>query len=118
MGLDQQRFELRAPPGIAADGQRAQRVAVIALAPRDHMPALGLASLDEILARHLERRLDRLRTAAHEIDMAQSGRGVLDQAVGQALGGFGGEKARMRIGDHLELFAHRGEHVGMAVAEA
>ena len=80
--------------------------------------ALRLADLDEILARHLERRLDRLRTAAHEIDVAQAGRGVLDQAVGEALGGFGGEKRRMRVGELIELRAHGGEHVRMAVAEA
>ena len=33
--LDQQRLELRPPPFVAADRQRAQRVAVIALPPRD-----------------------------------------------------------------------------------
>ena len=79
---------------------------------------LGLADLDEILARHLERRLDRLRTAADQVDWLKPGRGVLDQAVGQTLGGFGGEKGRVRIGQRLELAPHRGQHVRMPVAEA
>ena len=82
------------------------------------MAALRLADLDEILPRHLERRLDRLRTAADEIDMAHPGRRVLDQPVGQALGDFGREKARVRIGEGVELPPHRGEHVRMPVAEA
>ena len=118
MGLDQEGLELRAPPGVAADRERAERIAVIALPPGDDMAALRLADLDEILARHLERRLDRLRTAADEIDMAQPGRRVLDQAVGEALGGFGGEESGVRIGEGVELFAHGGEHVRVPVAKA
>ncbi len=118
MGLDQQGLELGSPPGVAADRERAKRVAVIALAPRNDMGPLRLADLDEILARHLERRLDRLRAAADQIDMAKPGRGVLDQPIGEALGGFGGEKGRVGVGQRIELPAHGGEHVGMPVAEA
>ena len=47
MGLDEQRLELGSPPGVAADRQRAERVAVVALPPRDDMAPLGLADLDE-----------------------------------------------------------------------
>ena len=54
----------------------AERIAVIALAPGDDMAALRLADLDKILARHLERRLDRLRTAAHQIDAARDPAGA------------------------------------------
>ncbi len=118
MGLDQQGLELGAPPGVAADRERAERVAVIALAPRDDMGALGLTDLDKILARHLERRLDRLRAAADQIDVAQPGRGVLDQPVGETLGDFGREKGRVRVGDRVELPPHGGEHVRMPMAEA
>ena len=118
MGLDEQGLELGAPPGVAADGERTQRVAVIALAARNDMAALRLADLDKILARHLERRLDRLRTAADQIDVAQPGRRVLDQPVGQTLGDFGREKGRVRVGQRLELASHRGQHVRMPVAEA
>jgi hypothetical protein len=61
--VDQERLELAAPRGVAADGQRAERVAVIALPPGDEAPPLRLADLDEVLARYLERRLDRLGAA-------------------------------------------------------
>ena len=118
MGLDQQGLELGPPPGVAADRKRPQRVAVIALAARDDMGPLGLTDLDKILARHLERRLDRFRAAADQVDMAEAGRSVLDQAVGQALGDLGGEKGRVRIGQRVELLAHRGHDVRMPVAEA
>ena len=54
-GRQQRRIGL-APPRIAAGGQRAERVAVIALAARDEARALRLAALDEILPRQLDRR--------------------------------------------------------------
>jgi hypothetical protein len=118
MGLDQQRLELGAPPGVAADGKRAEGIPVIALAARNDMAALGLTDLDKILARHLERPLDRLRTAADQIDVAKPGRGVLDQAVGETLGDFGREKRRVRVSQRLELASHRGQHIRVPVAEA
>ena len=111
-------LELRAPPGVAAGSERAERVAVIALPPRDDVTALRLADLDEKLPRHLERGLDRLRAAADEIDVAQARRSVLDQPIREPFGGLGGEKSRVGIGERVELFVHRGEHVGMAVAKA
>ena len=118
MRLDQERLELRAPPRISAGGEGAKRVAVVALATRDDMAALRLADLDKILARHLERRLDRLRAAAHQIDAIEAGGSVLDQTVGQTFGGLGSEKGGMRIGELIELFVHGREHVRMSVAEA
>ena len=118
MGLDQQRRERRAPPGIAAGGERAQRIAVIALAAGDDVAPPGLAALGEVLPRHLERRLDRLRAAADEIDVAQPRRSILDQPVGQLLGHLGGEEAGVRIGELVELLVQGGRHRGMAVAEA
>src|ERR1700678_3007194 len=99
MGLDQKRLELRPAPVVAADGQGSERIAMIALPPGDDMTALRLADLDKILARHLERRLDRLRAAADEIDTAQARRSILDQPVGEAFGDFGGEESGVRIGE-------------------
>src|SRR5882724_2554964 len=49
VGLDQQRRELRPAPGIAAGGERTQRIAVIALAAGDDVAPLGLAALGEVL---------------------------------------------------------------------
>ncbi len=116
--LDQQRRELLAPPFVAADGERAQRIAVIALLAADEVAPLGLADLDEVLPRHLERCLDRLRAAADEIDVADAGRRVGDEVAAQLLRDLGGEEARVRVGELVELGVHGGQHVGMAVAEA
>ena len=60
---------------------------MIALPARDEMRALRLADLDEVLARHLERRLDRFRAAADEIRVADAGRRRADQLVGERSAG-------------------------------
>jgi hypothetical protein len=104
--------------GVAAGRERAERIAVVALAPGDDVPAPRLAGLEKILPRHLERRLDRLRTAADEIGVGEARRRVLDEAVGEPFGDFGGEEAGMGVGERVELAAQRREHVGMAMAEA
>ena len=83
--LDQQRSELLALPFPAADRERAERDAVIALAARDDVSPLRLAALDEILPRELERGLDRLRAAADEEDVTDALRRVSDEIVGQFL---------------------------------
>ena len=90
---------------------------MVALAPGDEMGALRLADLDEVLARHLERRLDRFRAAADEVGVAHASGRAADQLVGQRLGDVGGEEAGVRVGDAVDLRVHRGAHVGMAVAE-
>ena len=84
---------------------------MVALAPGDDVAPLRLAALDEILARELERGLDRLRPAAHEKNVADAGRGMGDQIVGQFLCHLRGEKTRMRIGQRVELRAHRRQHL-------
>jgi hypothetical protein len=114
----QQRLELAAAPGIAAGGQRAQRVAVIALAARDEMAALRLADLDEVLPRHLHRGLDGLRAAGDEIDIIEPLRRQPDQPLSQFLGDIGGEEGGVGVGDAVDLRAHRGHDLGMAVTEA
>ena len=118
VGADQKGLELGAPPDVAADSERAERIAVIALPSRDDVSALRLADLDKKLPRHFERGFHRLRTAAHQIDVAQARRSVLDQPVGEAFGGLGGEESGMRIGEGVELFVHRGEHVRVPMAKA
>jgi hypothetical protein len=50
--------------------------------------------------------------------VAGADRRVAHQVVGQRLGHFGGEEARVRVGDAIDLRVHRGQHVGMAMAEA
>ena len=90
---------------------------MIALMPRDDVPALAFAFLDKILAGHLQRRLDRLRSAAHEIDMVEARGRILDQAIRQPLGDLGREEAGMGIGDGIELAVKRRENIRVAVTE-
>jgi len=59
LDVDQQRPELAAPPFVAADGECAERITVVALPAGDEQRALRLPDLDEVLPRHLERGLDR-----------------------------------------------------------
>ena len=91
---------------------------MVALPPRDDGAPLRLAGLDEILPRHLQRRLDRLRSAADQIDVIDPFGRVLDEPVGKALGGFAGEEGGVGVGEGVELPVQRRDHVGMAMAEA
>jgi hypothetical protein len=50
--------------------------------------------------------------------MAQARGRALDQVVGQRLGRLGGEEAGVGVAQPLDLGMHRGDHRGMAVAEA
>jgi hypothetical protein len=118
MRLDQERLELGAPLRVSACLQRSQGVPVVALASRDEHAALGFARLDKILARHFERRLDRLGPAADEHDVIDAGGRVLDQPVSETLGDIGSEERRMRIGEGVELLVQGGEHRRMAMPEA
>ena len=116
LDVDQKRRELSPPPRVAAHRERAERVAVIALAPRDENAALRFANLDEILPRHLEGGFDGFRTTAYEVDMACSGRRRADQPIGELLRRLGREKACVRVGELVDLRMHRRQHLGMAMA--
>ena len=118
MRFDQQRREGAALPFAAADRERAERDAVIALPPGDEILPLRLAALDEILPRELERRFDRLRSAADKENVADAFRRMRDEIVGEFFGGLRGEKAGMRIFELVELRPHGGENIGMRVAKA
>ncbi|SJM32678.1 hypothetical protein BQ8482_300049 [Mesorhizobium delmotii] len=91
---------------------------MIALAASNDVTALRLTLFDEILPRHLERRFDRFRATAHQIDMRQPRWRVLDEPIAEALGGLGGEETSMSVGDPVELAVQRGNYVGMSMAEA
>ena len=92
MAFKQQRCELLASPGVAADGQCTEGIAVVALPARDEVAPLRLAPLDEILTGHLQRRLDGLRAARDEIDMRDAGRSMLDDVIRQPFSRFGREE--------------------------
>ena len=115
-GRQQRRIGL-APPRVAARRQRAERIAVIALPPRDEAHALRLAGLDKILSSDLDRGLDRLRSTADEIDIGQSAGLVANERIGKRLRGFGSEEGGVGIGELRGLFGHRREHARMLMAE-
>src|SRR5262245_64803093 len=117
MRLDQKGSELLALPLAAPDRQRTERDAMIALPSRDEVLRLRLAAFDEILARELERALDSVRDAADEKGLAHALGRVRHGIVRQLLGNLGREKARMRVGEAVELLAHRRQDIGMRMAE-
>src|SRR5262249_13059883 len=118
MRLDQQRREWLALPFAAADGERAERYAVIALAPSDDVPALHLTALDEKLARQLQRRLDRLGTATDEHYVVDAVRSVRDEFVGEFFGHPRGKETGVRVFETVQLSADRLIHSRMRMAEA
>ena len=103
VALEQHRRELLPAPCIAAHRQRTERVAMIALPARDEPGPLGLATLDEILPRHLERCFDRLRATRHEVDLRNTGRRAIDEMIGQPLRRVRGEEGRVRVGQAVDL---------------
>ncbi len=88
MGLEQQGFELCPPPLIAAGGERAQRIAVIALTQRDDIPPVGFAFFDEILTREFQRCFGRFRSARDKIGPVEVPRRRRGEAVCESLGRF------------------------------
>ncbi len=118
MALDEDVFELLAPPHVAADRKRTQRIAVVALAPGDEILALILAGFLEILLGQLERGLDRLGAAGDVVDLADPLGRRIDQQRGQRLGRLVGEKGRVRIGQLIDLLLDRLDHLRMAVPKA
>src|SRR5690606_36756052 len=118
VGFGEQRTKLLAPPLVAAGGQRAQRIAMIALAAADDVAVLRLVNLDEILARHLQRRLDRLRPARNQIDMLESLRRTLYQPFAEPFGNLASEETGMSIGDLVQLLVQRLKHRRMSMPEA
>ena len=115
---NQQWRKLPAAPFIASHGECAQRVAVKALPARDEVLPLRLADLDEVLTPHLQRRLDRFGSARDEVRVAGPSRRAFDQQIRELLRNLGGEEARMHVGDAIDLRVHRGQHVGMRMAQA
>ena len=115
---DQQGLEGLAAREITAGRERADGIAVIALAPGDQVAALGLADLDKVLAGQLERRFHRLGAAGNEVGVSQiTGRRV-DQHIGQPFHRLVGEEGAVGEGDGVELVLDRLGDRGMAVPEA
>ena len=119
LDVDQQRRELSATPGVATDRKRAERVAVVAHAPRDEASLAaarpsrrnaGAQASARLRSPPIRRRRDR-RARCPRARRAIS-------VVGEFLGDRRREETRMRIRQRVNLRVHRGEHVGMPMAEA
>ena len=116
-GLDQDRLERLTPERIAADGQRPQGIAVVALATGDKAGARRLSDFQKILARHFQRRLDSLGTAGHEIDPIDPVRRLADEMVSQVLGRLRGEKPGVGEGQVFGLILNRPNNVGVGMPQ-
>src|SRR5690606_9724788 len=92
--------------------------AVIALPAGNEVASFGLAGLDEILARHLQRSCDSLRAARYEIDVTDALRRLCNQRVGERFGDLGGEEAGVRVRQAVDLPVHCGADVRMPMPEA
>ena len=116
-GHQQRRVE-RAPLQVAADRQRAQRVAVVAHPARDEVRARRLAALDDVLPRELQRDLHRLRSAADERDAAgaEARRRVPDEPFREGFRRRVREERRVRVLELRRLPRDRRDDAGMAVA--
>ena len=91
---------------------------MIAQPPRDDAAAALISALQMILPRELQRRLDRLGSAARVPDSIERARRKLGDKLGQLLRLGGREKAGVDIFETGRLFADRGGDLGMGMAEA
>ncbi|MCY1517061.1 hypothetical protein D9M68_517280 [compost metagenome] len=114
----QQRQERFPAPGVAADRQCAQRIAVVALPTRNHMPALGLSNFDKVLPRQLQCSLDRLGAARDEIHMIQVARRSGGKQARQILRRLRRKKRSVRVGQLPYLFLDRPDHPGVPMPQA
>ena len=116
--VHQDRGKLLATPFVAAHRQRAQGVAVVALAARYKMRALRLADFHKILARHFQRSFHRFRAARDKIHIAHASGRVGHQVVSQLFLHIGGEKAGVGVGELVNLAVHGRHHIGLGMAQA
>ena len=108
------------PPAhhIAAGGERAERIAVIALPPGYVVRALGLANLHEILARQLQSRFRTFRPGRAEIGGGQTARRAIEDDVREFLRRPADEAAGVGIGHGGGLATNGVGNAAIAVAEA
>ena len=103
---------------VAAGGERAERVAVVALAARDEVGALGLVDFDEVLAREFQCGLGAFRAGGAEIGVGQAAWFAIQHDVREVFGGLAAEGSGVGVGHRGRLLADGGGDALIAVAEA
>ena len=99
-----------------ADRHRAERVAVIGAAQREQALAARLPARLPVLERELDRDLDRDRARVAQEYALERARRERDEPLAQRDGGLVGETAEHHVREPLELRAHGGLDVRVAVA--
>ena len=102
----------------AADGHRPQGVAMVGVAQADEggAPPVLTSALLPVLKGHLQGDLGRARARVRVEDAIQPGRGEVDQARRQLGRAAMGEAEHRRVGNPVELLAHRLVDQGMTMA--
>ena len=108
MCLEEERRIHRVEEIDPADGDRAERVAVVRVAKRDERgpPRVLAAALLPVLERHLQRDLGGRRARVGVEDAVQSGRRQINQPRGQLGGTPVRQSEHRRVCDPLELVVH------------
>ena len=114
----QERLVRRAQLRPAGRRERAHRRAVVGAVEGDRLVALGAAALAVVLARHLERRLGRLRAAVQLLDDVVAAAGEPDQLGGELERPVGGGHDRRREREPPVLRHDRVDDLVVAVPEA
>ena len=105
--IEEKRFVRRPAHGVAADGQSAERVPVIALPPGNEPSAPRFTDIHAVLTGELERGVHGFRAAANEVDAFEAGRRNLAQQIGEVFLGTRREECRVYIGERLDLIEDR-----------
>ena len=117
-GVRVERADVDAVGGDAADARAEPVRAVVALAARDQVHALGLADGGEVAARELGRGVDRVAAAAGEEDARVVDRREVAEPVGQLARAAGWRTSRTRVGRELAHLRGGGVgELGAAVAD-
>ena len=116
-GLHHQRGENGAVKAESSDGQRPQRLAVIAVGEGEKRLAPGVTPKAVILKAHLEGHLDGGRPVVGEENPLQAGRCQGDNPLGQLNGRTVAEIAEDAVGQFLGLTAQRPVETIVVVAE-
>ena len=108
----------RAEDLLAADVERSDRVAVVRGTPTDHRCPLVLAACQVVRTRELERRLDRLASAADRVDTRVVERQHRRDVVGVVLEGVGRERRPVDVRRPRCLFGHGVDERAVTVSDA